>query len=162
MNKKVVIGIVVVAILVAIAGSVAYFAVNNKDKNEQTSSNNTNNNGENNNQNTNNNENDSLGKVLVVYFSAQNHTKEVANKIASNLNADTFEIVPQDVYTSEDLDYTNNNSRVTKEHEDESLRDIKLVTTKVNNWDDYDTVLIGYPIWWVTNHYVRQNESLLV
>lgn len=87
-------------------------------------------------------------KVLVVYYSAQNHTKTVANKIASNLNADTFEIVPKDIYTADDLDWTDSNSRVTKEHDDESLRNIELVSTEVENWDSYDTVIIGYPIWW--------------
>ena len=87
-------------------------------------------------------------KTLVVYYSAQNHTKAIAEKIAKNLNADTFEIVPEDVYTEDDLDWTDNNSRVVKEHNDESLRNIKLKNTKVDNWEDYDTVLIGYPIWW--------------
>lgn len=86
--------------------------------------------------------------ILVVYYSAQNHTKSVAEKIAKNLNADIFEIVPEDVYTSDDLNWTNSNSRVSREHNDESLRDVKLKNTKVNNWEDYDTVLIGYPIWW--------------
>ena len=87
-------------------------------------------------------------KTLVVYYSAQSHTKSVAEKIAKNLNADTFEIVPEDVYSSEDLNWTNSNSRVSREHNDESLRDVKLKNTKVANWEDYDTVLIGYPIWW--------------
>lgn len=88
------------------------------------------------------------GKVLVVYYSAQNHTKSVAEEIAKNLNADIFEIVPEDVYSSSDLDWTDKNSRVSKEHDDKSLRDIKLKTTDVENWEEYDTILIGYPIWW--------------
>jgi len=87
-------------------------------------------------------------KVLVVYFSATNNTKNVAEKIAKNLNADTFEIVPKDEYTSEDLNYSNLNSRVSKEHDDETLRNIELKTTKVDNWELYDTIIIGYPIWW--------------
>ena len=87
-------------------------------------------------------------KILVVYYSAQSHTKAVAEKIAKNLNADTFEIVPEEVYTNDDLNWTNSNSRVSREHNDESLRDVKLKNTKVDNWEDYDTVLIGYPIWW--------------
>ena len=90
----------------------------------------------------------SENKILVVYYSAQNHTKSVAEKIAKNLNADIFEIVPEEVYSSADLDWTNSESRVSKEHEDESLRNVKLKNSKVNNWEDYDTVLIGYPIWW--------------
>lgn len=64
------------------------------------------------------------------------------------MNADTFEIVPEQVYTSEDLNWTNDDSRVSREHEDESLRAIKLVSSKVDNRDEYDTILIGYPIWW--------------
>ena len=52
------------------------------------------------------------------------------------------------MYTSDDLNWTNSNSRVYREHNDESLRDVKLKNTKVNKWEDYDTVLIGYPIWW--------------
>lgn len=52
------------------------------------------------------------------------------------------------MYTSDDLNWTNSNSRFYREHNDESLRDVKLKNTKVNNWEDYDTVLIGYPIWW--------------
>lgn len=87
-------------------------------------------------------------KILVVYYSAQNHTKTIAEKIAENLDADTFEIVPEEVYTNDDLNWTNSNSRVSREHNDESLRNVKLKNTKVDNWDDYDTVLIGYPIWW--------------
>lgn len=65
-----------------------------------------------------------------------------------NLSADIFEIVPEEIYTTEDLNWTNRNSRVSKEHDDETLRDVKLETTEVENWEDYDTVLIGYPIWW--------------
>ena len=56
------------------------------------------------------------GKTLVVYFSAQNHTKNLAEKIAKKLDADIFEIVPQEKYTDEDLDYNDKNSRVSKEH----------------------------------------------
>mgnify|MGYP005775355073 CR=1 FL=1 len=95
-----------------------------------------------------NNETTEEGKTLVVYFSAQGHTEEVAHKIAENLGADIFEIEARDEYTSEDLDWTDSNSRVTREHEDESLRNIELVSTTVDNWEEYDTVLIGYPIWW--------------
>ncbi len=88
------------------------------------------------------------GKTLVVYYSAQGHTVKFADAIAEELGADTFELVPVDEYTSEDLDWTKKNSRVTKEHDDVSLRNIALKTTKVENWESYDTVYIGYPIWW--------------
>ena len=91
---------------------------------------------------------DSTGKTLVVYYSATGHTKDVAEMIAQVTGGDLFEIEPTEPYTSEDLDWTKDDSRVTKEHEDESLRDVELVTTEVENWDSYDTVYIGYPIWW--------------
>ena len=85
------------------------------------------------------------GKTLVVYYSAQNHTKDVAQKVAENLGADLFEIEPKEKYSEDDLDWTDDDSRVTKEHEDTSLRNVELKTTEVENWDQYDTVLIGYP-----------------
>ena len=88
------------------------------------------------------------GKTLVVYYSATGSTKAVAETIADTTGGDLFEIQPKDPYTDDDLDWTDDNSRVSKEHEDESLRDVELMTTKVDNWDSYDTVFIGYPIWW--------------
>ena len=102
-------------------------------------------------QNTIKNENNEVkkdSKVLVVYFSAQGHTDRVAKMIASNLNADLFEIEPVDEYTSDDLNYSDSNSRVSKEHNDESLRNIALKNNTVSNFESYDTILIGYPIWW--------------
>lgn len=88
------------------------------------------------------------GKTLVVYYSASGNTERVAKDIAEAAGADLFEIVPTEVYTSEDLNWTNSDSRVSREHDDESLRDVPLTTTEVPDWDSYDTVFIGYPIWW--------------
>ena len=88
------------------------------------------------------------GKTLVVYYSASGNTELVAKDIAEAAGADLFEIVPTEVYTSDDLDWTNPDSRVSREHDDESLRDVPLTTTEVPDWDSYDTVFIGYPIWW--------------
>ena len=88
------------------------------------------------------------GKTLVVYYSASGNTARVAKDIAEAAGADLFEIVPTEVYTSEDLNWTNPDSRVSREHDDESLRDVPLTTTEVPDWDSYDTVFIGYPIWW--------------
>ncbi len=87
-------------------------------------------------------------KTLVVYYSATGSTKSVAEKIADNLNADIFEIVPETPYTSADLDWRDDNSRVSLEHSDESKRDVPLAKTAPDNWEQYDTVYIGYPIWW--------------
>lgn len=88
------------------------------------------------------------GKTLVVYYSASGNTERVAKDIAEAAGADLFEIVPTEVYTSDDLDWTNPDSRVSREHDDESLRDVPLTTTEVPDWDSYDTVFVGYPIWW--------------
>ena len=85
------------------------------------------------------------GKVLVVYYSASGNTKRVAEDIAETAGGDLFEITPTEPYTSDDLNWTNSDSRVSREHDDESLRDVPLTTTEVENWDDYDTVFIGYP-----------------
>ena len=88
------------------------------------------------------------GKTLVIYYSASGNTARVAKDIAEAAGADLFEIVPTEVYTSEDLNWTNPDSRVSREHDDESLRDVPLTTTEVPDWDSCDTVFIGYPIWW--------------
>lgn len=88
------------------------------------------------------------GKTLVVYFSATGTTQGVAQTIADTVGADLFEVVPSGPYTSDDLNWTNNDSRVSREHNDEGLRAVALESTDVDGWDDYDTVFIGYPIWW--------------
>ena len=103
------------------------------------------------------------GKTLVVYYSATNHTEAVAGYIADATGGKLFEIEPKEPYTSDDLDWTNPDSRVSKEHDDESMRDVELTSTTVENWDDYDTVFIGYPIWWgiaawPTDSFVKAND----
>ncbi len=103
------------------------------------------------------------GKTLVVYYSASGNTAQVARYIAEAAGAELFEIVPVEVYTSDDLNWTNSDSRVSREHDDESLRDVPLTTTEVENWDDYDTVFIGYPIWWgiaawPVDNFVKDND----
>lgn len=102
-------------------------------------------------------------KVLVVYYSASGNTKRVAEDIAAAANGDTFEIVPTEIYTSDDLNWTNSDSRVSREHNDEALRDVPLVSTVIDNWDNYDTVFIGYPIWWAiaawpVDNFVKDND----
>ena len=88
------------------------------------------------------------GGTLVVYFSATGNTEEAAGYIASLTGGDLFELEPVEPYTSEDLNYSDDNSRVSLEYADESLREVELADDTVENWDDYDTVFIGYPIWW--------------
>ena len=103
------------------------------------------------------------GKTLVVYYSASGNTARVAKDIAAAAGADLFEIVPTQVYTSDDLNWTNVNSRVSREHDDESLRNVPLTSTTVADWSSYDTVFIGYPIWWgiaawPVNNFVTGND----
>ena len=86
--------------------------------------------------------------VLVVYYSATGNTEEAANYIAQATGGDLFELEPVEPYTDDDLNWTDDNSRVSQEYADESLRDVELVADTVDNWDQYDTVFIGYPIWW--------------
>lgn len=88
------------------------------------------------------------GNTLVVYYSATGNTEEVANAIAEATGGDIFELEPVEQYSSEDLDWTDSESRVSREYENEDLRDVELVASTVENWDSYDTVFIGYPIWW--------------
>ena len=88
------------------------------------------------------------GKTLVVYYSASGNTENVSNVIAKTLGADLFELEPVEQYSNDDLNWTNDDSRVTREHENEDERDVELVSATVDNWSEYDTVFIGYPIWW--------------
>lgn len=88
------------------------------------------------------------GNTLVVYFSATGNTEQAAKYIADITGGDLFELEPVNPYTNEDLNYGNEDSRVSREYADESLRNIELVADTVENWDNYDTIFIGYPIWW--------------
>lgn len=156
MNKKLIIGIVI-AIIVIIVGVICYVGYKNKDNQNKNISSEIQEN-ENNENLENNNK-----KILVVYYSAQSHTKTVSEKIARNLNADIFEIVPKKVYTAEDLDWTDSNSRVSKEHDNIALRGVELKEYKVDNFENYDTIIIGYPIWWgiaawPVNSFIKAND----
>ncbi len=85
-------------------------------------------------------------KILVAYFSATNNTEGVAQKLADGLGADLYEITPEQPYTDEDLDYGNSGSRSSVEMDDPSAR--PAISGSVENMEQYDVVLIGYPIWW--------------
>lgn len=103
------------------------------------------------------------GKTLVVYYSATGNTERIANYVAAAANADIFELEPAKPYTSADLNYSNDSSRVVYEHEHPEEQDIELVSTTVPNWDNYDTVFIGYPIWWhaaawPVNRFITEND----
>lgn len=88
------------------------------------------------------------GKTLVVYYSASGNTKEAAEYIAAATGGDLFELEPAEPYTDEDLDWTDADSRVCREHDNEGERNVELVSVEVPGWDSYETVYIGYPIWW--------------
>lgn len=103
------------------------------------------------------------GKILVAYYSATGSTEKVAQGIARETGADTFVITPVQPYTSDDLNWGNDDSRVSGEHNDESLRDVELTQVTPDNWESYDIVFIGYPIWWYiaawpVNNFVSGND----
>ena len=88
------------------------------------------------------------GKTLVVYYSASGNTEEAAGYIAAATGGELFELEPKEAYTDADLDWTDEDSRVCREHENEDERKVELVSDTVSDWDSYETVFIGYPIWW--------------
>ena len=94
---------------------------------------------------------DSVKKTtLVAYFSASEAhiTAQVAKTLAEATDADLFEIVPEQIYTAEDLDWNNEMSRSTVEMKDSTAR--PAVASKVENMDQYTTIYVGFPIWWYT------------
>lgn len=91
---------------------------------------------------------DEAGKTLVVYYSATGNTENVANYIAIATDGDLFKLEPVEPYSDADLNWTDDNSRVVREHDNPDERDVALVKSTVENWDEYDTIFIGYPIWW--------------
>ena len=90
---------------------------------------------------------DKMPRVLVAYFSGTGHTERVAQLAAEQLGAGTFVITPIDPYTSDDLNYNNESSRVCREHDDPN-RSVELEVVTPEDFAGYDTVLVGYPIWW--------------
>ena len=88
--------------------------------------------------------------TAVVYFSATGNTERVAETIAEETGADLFEIVPSEPYSTADLRWTDDESRVSLEENHDSVLDIKTRPEIANTIDlsDYDTVFLGYPIWW--------------
>lgn len=86
--------------------------------------------------------------ILVAYFSATNTTEGVAKKIADSLSADLYEIIPEQPYTDEDLDYHDDDSRSTIEMNDNSAR--PAISGSVEDMEQYSIVFLGYPIWWAS------------
>ena len=103
------------------------------------------------------------GKTLVVYFSATGNTERVAEVIADTTGGELFELEPVDPYTDEDLNYNDDNSRVSQEYADESLRNVELVADTVDDWQNVERIYIGYPVWWgiaawPVNTFVEAND----
>ena len=97
--------------------------------------------------------------ILVVYFSATGTTRGVAEKLAEGLSADLYEIVPEEPYTDADLNYNNSKSRTSIETDDPACR--PAIAGELPDLTAYDTVLIGYPIWWgdtprIVSNFVEQ------
>lgn len=86
-----------------------------------------------------------MGKILVSYFSASGLTKRVAEKVANAIKGDLFEIEPVEKYTSEDLDWTNKQSKSSIEMNNNIKPDI---LNKVPNLEEYNTICLAFPIWW--------------
>lgn len=102
-----------------------------------------------------------MNKILVSYFSASGVTKKVAEKVASTVNGDLFEIEPVEKYTDADLDWTDKESRSTIEMKDKLSR--PQIKEKVSNIDEYDTIILGFPVWWYTaptiiNTFIEENN----
>ena len=102
-----------------------------------------------------------MSKILVSYFSASGVTKGVAEKISNAINGDLFEIEPVDRYTDEDLDWKNKQSRSSIEMKDKTSR--PAILNKVSNTNEYDTIVLGFPVWWYTaptiiNTFIEENN----
>ena len=102
-----------------------------------------------------------MSKILVSYFSASGVTKNIAKKISDAVNGDLFEIEPLKKYTAEDLDWTNKHSRSSIEMNDKTSR--PQISKKISNIEEYNTVIIGFPVWWYTapkiiNTFIEENN----
>lgn len=102
-----------------------------------------------------------MDKSVICYFSATGTTKRIAEELSKILNGDLFEIEPVQKYTSEDLDWTNKQSRSTIEMEDENSR--PEVKNKLENINDYKNVIIGFPVWWykeptIIDTFIEEND----
>lgn len=102
-------------------------------------------------------------KILVAYYSATGMTRGVAEKIAEEINGELFELKPVEEYTDDDLDWTDDDSRVSREHKDESLRDVELTEVTPEDFRDVSVVILGYPVWWSeaawpVNNFVKNND----
>ncbi len=103
------------------------------------------------------------GKTLVVYFSATGNTERVAKVIAETTGGELFELEPVTPYTNEDLKYNDDNSRVSQEYANESLRNVELVADTIDDWQNVEKIYLGYHVWWEiaawpVNTFVEAND----
>ena len=101
--------------------------------------------GDENNENDDKSDKDAESDILIVYFSATNNTKSVAEKIHAECKSDLYEIVPAIPYTSADINYTISNCRANTEQRDKNSR--PPINGQIENFAEYDVIFIGYPIW---------------
>ena len=102
-------------------------------------------------------------KTLVTYFSASGVTRNAAKQVADIIGADLFEITPEQLYTDADLDWRDKQSRSTIEMNDKTSRPALKDGGKVENFDQYEVVYVGFPIWWYTaptiiNTFIEAND----
>ena len=88
------------------------------------------------------------GKTLVVYFSATGNTERVAKVIAETTGGELFELEPVTPYTNEDLKYNDDNSRVSQEYANESLRNEELVAGTIDDWQNEEKIYLSYHVRW--------------
>ena len=101
-----------------------------------------------------------MSKILVSYFSATGTTRRVAEKVSAAINGDLFEIEPVEKYSSEDLDWTNKQSRSSIEMNNDVKPEI---VNTISNLNDYDTICLAFPIWWykeptIIDKFLEEND----
>ena len=101
-----------------------------------------------------------MNKILISYFSASGTTKNVAEKVATALNGDLFEIEPKEKYTEEDLDWTNKQSRSSIEMNENIKPEI---VNKISNLEEYEKIVLAFPIWWykeptIIDRFLEEND----
>ncbi len=149
MNKKTIL-VITMMIAVVVIGVGIFFAINSSNEKDNNNTNNNNNANNVNDNENNNNQNDDNNNIVndnsvVLYFSATGNTERIAEYIQEITNSDIIEILPQEEYTSEDLDYSNDNCRANLEQNDDSARPAIANNIDISN---YDVIYLGFPIWW--------------
>ena len=98
--------------------------------------------------------------ILVAYFPCTGNTEAVAGRLSDILAADLYEIVPEDPYTSADLDYSDPSSRASQEQNDAAAR--PAISDEVTGMEGYNVVFLGYPIWWDFRAYTMTTSTCIV